>query len=64
MLKFFWPCSIFFEHIQILLTIVKSDILPYKFAYSNIFENIWPHSKNIERGQKILNETIFFFFKY
>ena len=40
---------IFFEHIQIILTMVKSDILPYKFAYLfdynkiilNAFKKIW-----------------------
>ena len=36
---------------------VKSNILPYKFAYLSMVKNVWPHSKNIEHGQKILNET-------
>ena len=30
----------FFEHIQIFLTVVKSDILPYKFAYLSMVKNI------------------------
>ena len=59
--KIFWPCSIFFEHEQKFLTMIKSDILPYRFAYLSMVKNIWPHSKNIERGQKILNATNFFF---
>ena len=50
-----------FEHIQILLTMAKSDILPYEFAYLSMVKNICPHSKNIERGQKFLNATNFFF---
>ena len=58
---FFWQCSIFFEHVQIYLTMVKSIILPYKFAYLSMFKKIWPHSKNIEHGQKNLNATKFFF---
>ena len=36
---------------------VKSDILPYKFAYLSMVKNIWPHSNNIERGQNFLNAT-------
>ena len=49
--KIFWPRSIFFEHEQIFLTMVKSYILPYIFTYLSMVKNIWPHSKNIERGQ-------------
>ena len=40
---------------------VKSDILPYKFAYLSIVKNIWPYSKNIEHVQKNLNATKIFF---
>ena len=40
---------------------VKSDILPYEFEYLRMVKNIWPHSKNIELGQKILNTTKQFF---
>ena len=40
---------------------VKRDILSYKFAYLSMVKNIWPHSKNIERGRKNLNPTKMFF---
>ena len=48
------------EHVQLFFTMVKSNILPYKFAYLSTVKNNWQHSKNIERGQQILNETKFF----
>ena len=50
-----------FLHFQIFLTMVKSDILPYKYANLCMVKNIWPHSKNIELSQKILNAIKFFF---
>ena len=48
--QFFWPCSIFFEHIQIFWTMVKSDILPFKLA--NFFECI---QKYLNMVKKYLN---------
>ena len=58
--NFFCPLSIFFEHIQNFLFMVKSDILPYKFAYLSMVKISWPHSYNIVHGQKILYITKFF----
>ena len=40
---------------------VKSNILPYKFAYLSMVKYIWPYSKNIEHIQKKLNATKIFF---
>ena len=40
---------------------VKSKIVPYKFADLSMVKNIWTHSKNIEDGQKILNAANFVF---
>ena len=40
---------------------VKSDILPNKYANLCMVKNIWPHSKNIELSQKILNAIKIFF---
>ena len=50
----------YFEHEQIFLAMVKSDILPYKFVYLSIIKNNWPHSKNIELGPKVLSTTKLF----
>ena len=53
--EIFWQCLNFFdlvqyfEHIQIFLTKVKSDILRYKFAYLSMVK-IFDH--NIEQSQK------------
>ena len=58
--KIFWPRSIFFEQVQIFLILLKSDILPYRFAYLSIVKNIWPDLKNIEAGQKIWTQLNFF----
>ena len=49
MLKFFLTLFNIFEHIQIFLTKVKSDILRYKFAYLSMVK-IFDH--NIEHSQK------------
>ena len=59
--KFFWLRSTFFEHVQIFLTKVKSDIFPYKFAYLTMVKNIWLHSKNIDCGQKKFERKQIFF---
>ena len=53
--------SIFFEHIQIFLSVVKSDILPYKLAYLNNGQKYLTTFKYIESGQKILNAANFVF---
>ena len=46
--KIFWPCSNFFLTIfnifwthSNFLTMVKSNILPYKFAYLNLVKKFW-----------------------
>ena len=52
--KIFWPYSYIFDCVPIFLTVVKSDILPYKFAYLSMVKNIWPHSN-------ILNAANFVF---
>ena len=59
MLKFFWLCWIFFEHVQIFLTVVKSDILPYEFAYLSMVKNIWPHSNILNVVKKIWTNFVF-----
>ena len=58
--KIFWQCSNFFDRVQYLFTTIKSDILPYKFAFLSMDKNIWPHSKNIERGQKFWKQPKWF----
>ena len=43
--KIFWQRSIFFEHSQNFLTVIKSNIVPNKFASLIMVKNIWTHSK-------------------
>ena len=55
--KFFWACSIFFQHSRIFWLWSKARfylINSHIWAMSMV-KNIWTHSKNIEHGQKCLN---------
>ena len=40
---------------------LKSDILPYKFAYLSMVKNISPQSKNINCAQNIFKATKYIF---
>ena len=51
----------YFDHAQIFLTMVKSDILPYRYANLCMVKNIWPHSKNNELSLNFLNAIKIFF---
>ena len=54
--KQFWSRSIFFECVQMFLSLIKYGILLHKLACLNLSKKIWMHSKNIEQYQNILNE--------
>ena len=50
--KTFWTRSMYFECVQIFLTLIKCEILLHKLACLNMFKKILMHSKNIEQDQK------------